>query len=118
MTVQALYVYKPTSFAIDRGVIEPLLMASGERVGDVIRTQQIFAPGLYRVPPTAQFHPVNGGDFETQDIGTVTANGKDGGLPDPPPRSRVLLKQGNESDAAVVARIKSVIANEGDQYTI
>ena len=111
MTVQALYVYKPTEFAIDHGVIEPLILASGKHIDGEITTQQIFAPGLYRVPPTTQYRAVNGGDFEIQD---VTANGKDGGLPDPPPRSRVLLKQNNETDAAVVARIKGVIANEGE----
>ena len=122
MNVQALYVYKTTEFEIDRGVIEPLLLASGEPVGDVIRQRQTLAPGLYRVPAATQFHPVNGGDFETQDdAGSSDPNdvcGKDCGLPDPPKLAIALLALGNESPEQVTARIKARLEGAGEKSTI
>lgn len=56
MTLQVLYVYKPTHFTVLSGSIEPIVLQSGQN-GSVLHTPEhaVLEPGVYRMPEHVRF---------------------------------------------------------------
>ena len=122
MNTSALYVYEPIEFDI-QGVVEPLLLASGQPAGGQISDDAVLAPGLYRLPASTELIAMNASDsqnYDIQDLGAPSATPNDSGRKgdgpgDPPTRALAMLGQQGESPDATKARLIAIVNGLGAQ---